>query len=174
MKKLMLVMICIVLLVGTISADELITFDNIKQYDEETRTITIVNTFGLGRDIATIQLNTPLVFEVPRGYQKVAELTIDSFDDTYKDAFDKMEFYDLRNNEKKFERSFDYKYKVINQVEVEDYETICKNGNTISDFCERILIGTHIEDRVEWLDLDTSILHKGKITIGVFTIRPWC
>ena len=79
-KLFMLMFVCI-LLVGTVSADELLTIDNIKQYDEETQIVTIVNTFGLGRDIATIQLKTPLVYVLPIGYQKVAEFEIELFDE---------------------------------------------------------------------------------------------
>ena len=58
-----------ILLVGTISALE---FDNVKSYDELTKTVTIENVFGLGADIAKIKLNTPLVNVVPISKESVA------------------------------------------------------------------------------------------------------
>ncbi len=61
MKKLFILMFVMVLLVGTVSA---LDFLPVKQYDEITQTITIVNTLGLGRDISTIKLNTPLDYHV--------------------------------------------------------------------------------------------------------------
>ena len=152
-----------------ISAEETSTWDNIKQYDEETQIITIINTFGLGRDIATIQLNTPLNYIVGAGYQKVAEFTINSFDNTYSDAFERMEFYDLKNNEEKFERDFDYKYLTTELIEVNDYKQICELSLNGTNICENVISGTHQEEREVWLDLDTSILLKGEITVGIFT-----
>lgn len=170
MKKIILIILCIFLLVAPmISAEELLTFDNIKIYDKETQIVTIVNTFGLGRNISTIQLNTPLNYEVGTGYGKVAEFTIDLFDDTYTDAFDKLEFYDLNNDEEKFERDFDYKYKTTELVEVNDYKQICKLSLNGTNICEDVVSGTHLEEREVWKDLDTSVLLKGEITIGIFT-----
>ena len=56
-KKIMLFMFVLVLLVGTVSAFE---WDNIKRYDEQTKTITIKNAFGLGENLekATLISNT--------------------------------------------------------------------------------------------------------------------
>ncbi len=168
MKKIMLLLLCMVLLVGVISADELLTIDNIKQYNESTQTITIVNTFGLGRDIATIQLNTPTNYKVGAGYQKVAEFTIDSFDDTYSDAFDKMNFYNAIDMEK-IDRQFDYKYLTTEMFDVNDYKESCSTSENGTKECTYEIVGTHQEERKVWKDLDTSVLTKGKITIGIFT-----
>ena len=168
MKKIFLIMFCMVLLVGTISAGELLSFDNVKQYDEGTKTITIVNTFGLGRDISTIQLNTPLNVMVSTGYQKVAEFEIDLFDDTYSSAFDKMEFYNKKNMDR-IDREFDYKYLAIELVDVNDYKESCSTSGNGTKVCEQVIIGTHQKEKEVWEDLDTSILTKGKVTIGIFT-----
>jgi len=160
MKKILLIMICMILLVGTISA-----LLPVKQYDLETQTVTIVNTLGLGRDIATAQLNTPLDYNVSVGYNKIAEFTVNLFDDSYLDAIGLTKLYNLNDNEKEFQRQLDYKYKVVKQVEVEDYDDVCSKPYV----CEKVLTGTHFEDRIEWFDLDTSVLLKGEITIGIFT-----
>ena len=51
-----------------VSAVDLFTIDNIKQYDEKTKTITVVNTFGLGKDLAQIKLVSDLEVVVETGY----------------------------------------------------------------------------------------------------------
>lgn len=148
---LLVLMFGIVFLVGTISAEELLTFDNIKLYDDVTQTVTIVNTFGIGRDIVDIKLNTPINNVVRAGYGKVAEFDINLYDDIYTGAFDKMEFYDLGKDWEKIDRQFDYKYKTIEEIEI-----IEKNG-------------TRIEYKEVWKDLSLETLTKGNITIGIFT-----
>jgi len=169
-KKLFLMLVLtgfmLFLLVPFVSA---LDFLPIKDYDESTRTITISNFLGIGRDVSTIQLNTPLDYRVGAGYQKVAEFEIDLFDDTYSNAFKEMEFYDLNNNEEKFERNFDYKYKTTELVDVNNYKQVCELSLNRTKVCENVLVGTHQEEKEVWKDLDTSILIKGKITIGIFT-----
>ncbi len=169
MKKILLIMLCIVLLaVPIISAEEVFTFDNIKQYDEVTKTVTIVNSFNLpgARDISTIQLNTPLNYKVGLGYQKVAEFEIDLFDDTYTDAFDDMVFINKKNNET-INKDFDYKYLTTELYDVNDYDYICYSENIME--CSNKIIGTHKEEREVWEDFNTKTLIKGKVTIGIFT-----
>ncbi len=156
-----------ILCITPIMAEELTTFDNVKQYDKSTQTVTIVNTFNFGRDISTIQLKTPLDYHVGAGYQKVAEFEIDLFDDTYTDAFDKMKFYDLNKDEEKIVREFDYKYLTTELVDVNDYDYVCDSLNKTG--CENVLIGIHQEEREVWLDFNTKTLVKGKVTIGIFT-----
>jgi len=57
-------MLSVILLLGSVNA---FTFDNVKSYDSDTRTVTIVNSFNiplLRKDISTIKLNTPLNYKV--------------------------------------------------------------------------------------------------------------
>ncbi len=166
MNKFILIIFVCILLVTPIMAEEVSTWDNIKLYDEETKTVTIFNTLGL-RNIATIQLDTPLDVRVGAGYRKVAEFTINLFDDSYTDAFGKMEFYDLYNNELKIEKVFDYKYLTIELVEVNDYGEYCDPLNKTG--CANVIIGTHKEEIEVWKDFDTKTLLKGNVTIGIFT-----
>ena len=53
MKKILMIMFCMVLLISSVSATN---FDNVKSYDGETKTATITNWFGLGSEIATVKL----------------------------------------------------------------------------------------------------------------------
>lgn len=171
MKKLMFLFL-VVLLVGTISAFE---FDNVKNYDEETKTIDIRNSvlgipfLQLGK-VAEIQLNTPQNYLVPIGYHKVAEFEVNMFSD-YNTAFKELELYDKRDNDRKFTRDYDYKYKTIKQVP--DYETICDeslsgNGTVEYSNCRQEQIG--LKKEVVWEDLELSNFKDGEVkTIGIFT-----
>jgi len=147
---------------------------NTKSYDASTRTVTIKNA---DTEIAKIRLNTPLVYNVIRGKDRlVAEFTIDNYADA-SNVFNNMEFYDIKNNMKAFSRDFSYKYKTYYNVEVPDYETSCKaNGNILINGsvekydCTTSQVGTHIEQRVKWIDFnDKAILPKRNITLGIFT-----
>ena len=170
MKKLLTLLFCMVLLVGTVSALE---FDNVKSYDYKTKTITIKNIFGLGNAIAEVKLNTPLNYNVPRGYQKVAEFELNVFSD-YKTAFKELELYDKTKGMNKFNREYDYKYKTIKQVLVNDYKNICldtkiKNGSIMKE-CEKVKIGSHYEEKEDWVKFDILDFKKNdKLIIGIFT-----
>ena len=158
-----------ILCITPITAEELLTFDNIKVYDDVTQTVTIVNTFGLGRDIVDIKLNTPLNYHVGAGYQKVAEFDINLYDDTYTNAFDKMDLYNVAEWEK-IDRQIDYKYKTIETVGEDIYEEICDkisiNGTKI---CHSEIVKTIYYNEEVWKELDLKTLIKGNITIGLFT-----
>ena len=98
-------------LVGNVSAWE---FDNIKNYDEETQTIDVRNSIlgipflQLDR-IAEVKLDTPLVNYVAQGEDRlVAEFTIENFEDYKEGAFDDLDFYDIQDSMKQFEREFVY------------------------------------------------------------------
>jgi len=68
MKKLLLYIIIGMFMISFTTALE---FDNVKNYDEVTKTVTITNAFGFGDDIATVKLNTPLINYVMRGEDRL-------------------------------------------------------------------------------------------------------
>jgi len=164
-----LLLIVVILCITPITAEELLTFDNIKVYDDLTSTVTIVNTFGIGRDIVELKLNTPINNVVGAGYQKVAEFDINLYDDIYTDAFDKMDLYNIAEWEK-IDRQIDYKYKTIETVGEDIYEEVCDktliNGTKI---CHMEIIKTVYYNEEVWKELDLKTLIKGNITIGLFT-----
>ncbi len=176
MKKILFILCMILLVIPLVSAAW--EWDNVKSYDKESKKVTIINAFNLpliGNDLATITLNTPQHFYVIRGEdRKVAEFTINNYKD-YKKVFNKLEFFNTKKDMKKFDREFTYKYKKsLGLFDVNDYETICEdktsfNGTKYQE-CYKKLIGTHQEERFEWVELDTSKgLPEGEITIGIFT-----
>ena len=167
MKKFMLFMFILVLLVGIISAFE---FDNVQDYNSDKKEYTITNALGIpffGKEIAKIKLNTPLNYEVPIGYQKVAEFTVENYDD-YVNVFNDMEFYNTKKSNELFVRDFDYKYKTI--IQVPKYKHSCEDDgdNKTAIECTKTQIG--FKDKVTWTEInkETGLL-KGNITIGVFT-----
>ena len=81
-------------------------FDNVLQYDEQTKEAHIYNCdlwvitcLNLGDEIGKAKLNTPLNVKVGAGYQKVAEFDIWAYED-YNDALKQFTFTDMRNNKK--------------------------------------------------------------------------
>jgi len=166
-----MLVLLLVLNLGNLSAWE---FDNAKDYDVETKEVTIKNAFGLGSDVAKIKLNTPQNVVVPRGYQKVAEFDLIHLKND-NGGLNLIEFYNTKTSMSKFEREFDFKVKGIEQIDVNDYETICKDvwnetSKNMSKSCTNKIIGTHKEDKDVWNDYDfKSLVKEEKITIGIFT-----
>ncbi|HEC39514.1 hypothetical protein LCGC14_0538350 [marine sediment metagenome] len=165
MRKIMLSLFILVLLVGTISALEI---DNWKTYDDNKREYTITNLFGQGDEIAKVTLNTPLNFLVPIGYQRVAEFSVENYDD-YVNVFNYMEFYNTKKSNELFVRDFDYKYKTIIQVPNFKYNCPIDDGdNKTIETCIKFQDGT--KDKITWTEINKANgLLKGNITIGIFT-----
>jgi len=144
-------------------------FDNVKDYDQKTRTVTITNAYGLGDVIGQARLNTPLNVKVGAGYQKVAEFNISVFQD-YNDALKQFKFKDMKTKGK-INRDYDLKYLSYEEVSVDDYETI-ENGFTLNGTInyESVKVGSHFETRKKWNKISPADLKKNDIlTIGVFT-----
>ena len=168
--KIFMFMIVAVFLIGSVSAFE---WDNVKRYDEKTKTITVVNALGLGDDIAKIQLNTPLNNIVGYGsYQKVAEFKLSSFSD-YSNAFKELELFDKKKGNQKFLRDYDFKYLTYKNVTVNDYKDVCTIetiNKTETEVCNQVVSGNHTEQREEWIKLTPADFKKNDVlTIGIFT-----
>ena len=159
-------------LLGNVSA--FFEIDNYKDYDSKTKTIMVKNGFTFGTPIAEVQLKTPLNMVVPRGYQKVAEFEIRLSED-YNNAFKELELYDKNKEDQKFIRSYDYKVRSYETINVNDYTSVCSdvwdaNNGTFSKECSQVLSGTHEEQREVWTILNSSDFNKDDVlTIGIFT-----
>lgn len=177
MKKLLTILILSIFLVSAVSAFE---FDNVKNYNQETKTATINNCnfwiggcLSKGDKIADITLDSEnVVFVEPGEDRLVAQFTINNFQNNYQGAIKNMEFYN-KNNMKQISRDFNYKYAIYEDVKVDDYKDVCDvkitNNNTSS--CENVKTGSHIESQISgWQSFDSlKDLPEGKITIGIFT-----
>ncbi len=170
--KLFILMFFMILLVGTVSAE--LGLDNVKQYNEQTQTVKIVNSFGLGRTLAEIKLTTPLDNQVARGYQKVAELEFINFDGEYSKALDGIEFYDVKRDLNQEVRTFDYKYadKRYREVPIMDYQCniIINPNQTTNKGCVEVVVGMENKSYIEWVTFNViEDLPKQNIKIGIFT-----
>ena len=165
-----------VFLVGVVSSFE---FDNVKNYDEETKTIEIRNSI-LGipflqlDKVAEVELKTPLNYQVPRGYQKVAEFEVKTFTD-YNSAFKELELFDKNNGMSKFVREYDFKVLSYEDVRINDYVSVCSDvfnetTQNMSQICEQVVSGNHIEQKETWSELNsTNFKDNDTLTVGIFT-----
>lgn len=179
MNKLFMLLFVTILLAGNLSAA--FEFDNVKIYNETTKTITIKNVWGAGKIIANAQLNTPEIYYViDQGEgidQLVAEFTIENFE-IYNPALNKMDFYNIDKGMSKFSRDFTYKEKIVTaQRAVPQFETICNEithaNSSVENVCYQNQIGVIYEDVFYWDEITGVILNPGNITIGIFTdIQP--
>ena len=144
---------------------------NVKVYDSELKEVTIRDENV--KDIAKIKLLTPLNYQVPRGYQKVAEYEINSLE-ALKILVSKMELYDKSDGMKSINRIIDYKIKGLEEVDVNNYKTVCQdkvsfNGTEYNE-CYQEITRTHKEEKVVWDDLNKVDFNKDeKIIVGLFT-----
>jgi len=144
--------------------------DNVKIYDEETKTATITD--KADKVLVTAKLLTPTINKVGLGYQRVAEIEFETFEDytTFEDMLSKIELYDVKNEMESFERRIDYKYKTTESYSVDDYtcsdETL--KNETIINPCT--VTGSHLEYRDTWLDLNEKVAYtKGNLVVGLYT-----
>ncbi len=168
MKKLYLILFLAILLVGTVSAAD---FDDIKRYDEDLKTYSLDNFFGLGKNIAEIELKTPTNNRVPIGDNiLVAEIEFRNGEFNYEDIINGIELYDTQKEMKDVFRNIKYKYKTI--IQVPNYESTCVDKEFANKSryreCSSKEVGT--KDKIVWTEFkDNSLLIGETITIGIFT-----
>ncbi len=118
----------------------------------------------MGEDIADITLNTPHRNVVPMGYQKIAEITLDSKQIEYLNVLSKMELFHIKNNNEKFERQIDYKYLTTRQKEIITYTNVFSKDNLTLETIEN---KNYITEEY-WEDFNFKDVKKGVYTIGLF------
>lgn len=162
MKKIFLffvIGIFLILSVQPISAFQFSEIDNIKSYDKTAEKIEIKDSFLWifpTDNILSARLETPRVYGVGVGYQKVAQFTIIPQQD-YKNVIGEFEFYDL-NSKKKIEKQIDIKYLTYEKVEIKTH-----NNETGKDEIS-------YKEKEVWKDYDNSLIIDKQVTIGLFTI----
>lgn len=182
MRKRIMIGLCIILILSSMALA--FEFDNVKDYDEVTKTVTITNALGLGADILEVKLDTPLDNKVMPGEQRVAEITVNSFEEI--DSFIRgIETYDVKDGMKELDRKFFYKYRTTEIVKKELYDYECEQIEWAKEevhppevlkknVCEKVSRGYVDEARYTWHSFDeTQKLPMGEITIGIYTnVRP--
>lgn len=184
-KRVFLIIILGIFLINFVSAAW--EWDNVKQYDSDTNTVTIKNSLLKLLPTGTVAeatLETPqnVIVDIDKcegGRVKdtgrdclVAEIKINSYED-YTNVFNEIQFYNINKNMNQVNRNIKYKYKLkVDERSVNDYDLVCedvilKNG---SQKCSSQIVGNHMESIYEWRDLDISSgLIKGNTTVGLFT-----
>lgn len=160
MKKLILILIVAVFLIGVVSAFE---FDNVKRYDTSTKTMTIKNSIlginWLSLDkVADVQLlNLKNKWIIAGNNKVIAKFKITTYED-YEDIFKSGSFYDIRNLK---ETSKDHQIKeeiVSGQRLIEDNE-LDKDGKIVKKS------GSHYEDVLEYKDITGMKKGEEKIIV---------
>lgn len=175
MKRIFFLLIVLTLCISLTSAFE---FDNVKSYNKEEKVMTIQNSLlGIPTSkVADIKLvSDNIVYVIPGKDRLVAQFDINNYEDKYNNAFKKMQFYDIRNKNREFERNFTYKYLLSETRTVDKTSYECNylysiNGSKYIDTCQDVKVGTESKLVNEWKELDINKpLPTGKLTIGIFT-----
>ena len=175
MKKLLLFSFVFMMLVASVSAVE---WDNTKDFDDSSNTITIKNSFLRIFDldtVATIKLNTPRYYSVIAGENRlVMEWEVDSRADEYPDFLKQMDALNLNTGQYEL-KQFYYRIAIYSDENISITEQRCtydtlKNGSLEADVCWNQVVGSHIRQKKSWKLLDIKApLPRGVHTIGVFT-----
>lgn len=158
--------------INLISAFE---FDNVKEYNLETKTTTIINAFGLGSTIAKAKLITPQINNVIAGEnRRVMIFEIENLgDEIYTEALENMKFIDIKRARVNNNKVFSYEYAIYGNVRVNDYGAeICINNENYEGtlICNREIVGHHIENKIiGWEALNNRDIPIGNITIALVT-----
>ncbi len=149
-------------------------WDNVYDYDEETKTATIENWFGIGEDLAYITLTSPQNKMVARGNDKLVGEFNFTTTGNFTEIFNDIYLTDMKNGNA-ISRGKQFKYKKYTNISVDDYENVCENittGNgTVIQNCTQIEIGNHWEIKMDWIPIvnPTNIFYDGvTYEIGVF------
>lgn len=156
MKKLFVILILSVFMLSFASATN---WDNYLKYEKETDTITIKNTFGLGRDLIKAQLKDNFCDEEGRFCE--ADKTIQLFEEgALIEDWKTLRIDDDSWNEQNIRW---HKFEYFGTID--DYETQCEeikiiqeNGTSTKQVCEHVKIGEH-KDWIQFKEGD--IFSKG-------------
>ena len=167
-----------VILILSINLVVAFEIDNVKYYDEVTRTVKIDNGFGFLDELARIKLNTPIDNHVGVGYQKVAEMTFYNFKKD-EGAIKEIELIDLKAR-KADTRKMEWKYKTTWVETREIKEVKCDEGKAekekvdektgLKPSCKEEVIGKEDVTLEDWIAFkEPSELPTGEVIVGLFT-----
>lgn len=164
MKKIIVLLFFSLLLVSTVSAFE---FLPVHSYDEQSKTTTITNFLGLGSDLAEATLKTEHEVRVGAGYLNVGNLTATGKTDI-NDIISGFTFEDLKTG-KSLNRQIDVKVFTDGQIEVPDLAESCDTLQNGTSFCNKLVVGSHLENGKVWKDFDGKIKDGETLYLGLFT-----
>lgn len=180
MKKLFILIFCMILLVGTISAT--MEWDNVLHYEQKdgiiNKVAVIENAFGLpliGSTIAKIELITPIHNYVEKGENVIVMVfNIETYGDDYKNGIGIFDIINMQSS-KSTDKKYHLEYAIYGEIEVEDKENVCKEiynkiNQSYNQICKEEIMSYHTEQGiVRWEEIRENKIPKGKITIALIT-----
>ncbi len=170
MKKILLTLLIGMFLINCVSA---VDFDNVLSYEENDMKVSFDNVFGLGKHLGDIELKShSSVTEVKKvGFGKEEVVMYYDFTDWefYPDGLGRVIFTDMEIG-KEIEK--DYKFVIWKEIEVDvnDYELVCDTFvNGTKNNCVNNLIGTHKENKFDWIEYKSLDIPEGNSSIGLKT-----
>lgn len=172
-KKIILLMLCMVLLVGTISA---LDFDNVLSYEKDDMKVTIINAFNiplLRSDLGTVELksHTSVDEVLEFGYGKEEVVMYYDFEgwELYENGLGEVIFTNIHTNQNILKS-----YSFVEWTSKTRTKNIYKdvligtnlNGTLIY---EKQITGTFEEEYMGWKELGNNNLLKGDRRIGLKT-----
>lgn len=165
MKKLIMLMFCMILLVSTASAFD---FDNRLSYEDKDMKVKIKNAFGLGEELVSAELKSHKsvnqILQVPTGKPVVMYYDFNS-KEIRKNGLGEVIFTNMETGEVENKA---YEFVYWGEIDVDDYQRVLigtsKNGTGIY---ETIKSGTHKEGA--WLPYNSKDIPKGITRIGLKT-----
>ena len=170
MKKLfVLTIICMILLVGSVSAFE---FDNKLTYSNEDLKVELTNWFGLGVDYGTAELKShssvDQVLQFGYGKEEVVMYYDYDFLELYEDGLGIVYLTDERTG-KEIQKDYFFVYWTNETYEKNIYEEQCLKSINGTNVCENVFIRKENAIREVWKPYNSRDIPKGKIRIGLKT-----
>ncbi len=158
-NKLFLLLFISVLLVSSTSA---FNFDDVENYNQETKTYTINNCnvwigtcLSVGEELLNAQLTTPLKVRVLEGEDTLVGEFNFKTSENFLDVFGELYLENLKGDGNFNSRGKQYKYKKYTEIRVDDFgvvcdETILGNGSKAFENCKTKEIGSHLKIQMDW------------------------
>ncbi len=179
MKKIMLIMFCMVLLVGSVSAFKITELNDRLTYSNDDLKISLDNWWGLGKTIGTAELKSHKTEDKIRNVieeKDRVDMYYDfNFSEEYVDGLGQVTFSDLRTGEE-LNKGYYFAQAVYEEYRVPKYNEVCVDGRklgngTILQECSKTQIDDYVQNRIErWDRLDNNnTIPYGEVTIGLVT-----
>ncbi len=169
MKKLFILIFCMILLVGSVSAMEI---DNKLTYYENDLKVELTNWFGLGVDYGTAELKSHKsvdeIRDVAIGKDRVVMYYDFDFLELYENGLGKVYFTDERTGEE-IEKNYSFVYWTNETYEKDIYEEQCSKSLNQTNICEQVVTGKENATREVWKPYNSKDIQKGKMRIGLQT-----
>lgn len=166
-KRILLILLITLLLVGTVAAAE---WDNTLSYENNDKTAKIKNWLGL-TELGTVELKSHKTVDEKVGYglgNQVVMWYEVNFKEVYKDGIGNIEFINMKTG-----KAIQRDYKIVWGVESNIDTFACANPKVTGSWdCETIVI-TGNKTVIDWIDYNSKDIPKGKVLVGVeIEIKP--